>query len=62
MPAVREGSAAWDRAIAVARIADKGLWESPAEGAVFFHARHVSPGWSRTKTRLAQIDRHIFYR
>ncbi|MBY0342654.1 MAG: cell wall hydrolase [Sphingomonadales bacterium] len=62
MPAVREGTAAWTRAIAVARIADKGLWESPAEDAVFFHARHVSPGWSRTKTRLAQIDRHIFYR
>ena len=62
MPAVREGSAAWDRAVAVAQIADKGLWESPAEDAVFFHARHVSPGWSRTKTRLAQIDRHIFYR
>ena len=62
MPAVREGTAAWTRAIAVARIADKGLWESPADDAVFFHARHVSPGWSRTKTRLAQIDRHIFYR
>ncbi len=62
MPAVREGSRAWDRAVAVAQIAHKGLWESEAEGAVFFHARHVNPGWSRTKTRLAQIDRHVFYR
>ena len=62
MPAVREGTAAWDRAVAVAQIADKGLWESEAEGAVFFHARYVKPGWSRTKTRLAQIDTHIFYR
>ena len=62
MPAVREGSAAWNRAVAVAHIADKGLWESEAEGAVFFHARYVKPGWSRTKTRLAQIDTHIFYR
>ena len=33
-----------------------------AGDAVFFHARYVSPGWSRTKTRLAQIDTHIFYR
>jgi spore germination cell wall hydrolase CwlJ-like protein len=29
---------------------------------VFFHARYVKPGWSRNKTRLAQIDTHIFYR
>lgn len=62
MPAVREGSAAWERAVAVAHIADKGLWESEAGRAVFFHARYVKPGWSRSKTRLAQIDTHIFYR
>jgi hypothetical protein len=62
MPAVREGSTAWERAVAVAHIADKGLWESEAGRAVFFHARYVKPGWSRTKTRLAQIDTHIFYR
>ena len=62
MPAVREGSAAWERAVAIAHIADKGLWESEAEGAVFFHARYVKPGGTRSKTRLAQIDTHIFYR
>ena len=62
MPAVSEGSAAWQRAIAIARIAHQGLWESPAEDAVFFHAKYVRPGWTRTKTRLAQIDTHIFYR
>jgi spore germination cell wall hydrolase CwlJ-like protein len=62
MPQVREGSAAWNRAVAVAQIAHKGLWESEAGNAVFFHARYVRPGWSHTKTRLAQIDTHIFYR
>ncbi|WP_296306564.1 cell wall hydrolase [Erythrobacter sp.] len=62
MPAIREASAAWDRAVAVAHIADKGLWESAAGRAVFFHARYVKPGWTRSKTRLAQIDTHIFYR
>jgi hypothetical protein len=62
MPRLPEGTAAWDRAVAVAQIADKGLWESEAEGAVFFHSSRVRPGWSRTKTRLAQIDTHIFYR
>ena len=62
MPAVREGSPAWTRAVAVAHIAHQGLWDSEAGNAVFFHARYVKPGWSRTKTRLAQIDTHIFYR
>ena len=62
MPAARESSPAWGRAVAIARIAHQGLWESEAGNAVFFHARYVSPGWSRTKTRLAQIDTHIFYR
>lgn len=62
MPQVRTGSPAWERAIAVARIAHQGMWESEAGDAVFFHARYVKPGWSRTKTRLAQIDTHIFYR
>lgn len=62
MPRIREGSAAWDRAVAVAHIAHRGLWDSEAANAVFFHARYVRPGWSRTKTRLAQIDTHIFYR
>lgn len=62
MPAIRTGSAAWERAIAVAQIADKGLWESQAGEAVFFHAKYVRPSWSQRKTRLAQIDTHIFYR
>jgi hypothetical protein len=62
MPQVRDGSAAWARAVAIAQIAHRGLWESEAGDAVFFHARYVSPGWSRTKTRLARIDTHIFYR
>ncbi|MFO6431200.1 cell wall hydrolase [Erythrobacter sp. W302b] len=62
MPAIRTGTAAWDRAVAVAQIAHQGLWESEAGNAVFFHARYVRPSWSRTKTRLAQIDTHIFYR
>ena len=62
MPAIHTGSAAWERAVAVAQIAHKGLWESPAGEAVFFHAKYVRPSWSQRKTRLAQIDTHIFYR
>ena len=62
MPAAPTGSAAWARAVAIAQIAHKGLWASEVGEAVFFHARYVRPGWSHTKTRLAQIDTHIFYR
>lgn len=62
MPQVRTASPSWARAVAIAQIAHQGMWESQAGEAVFFHARYVKPGWSRTKTRLAQIDTHIFYR
>lgn len=62
MPAAPTGSVAWARAVAIAQIAHKGLWDSEVGEAVFFHARYVRPGWSHTKTRLAQIDTHIFYR
>ncbi len=59
MPAIREG-AQWNNAIAIAQIARDGSWKNHAPGALFFHARYVSPGWR--KTRIAQIDNHIFYR
>ncbi len=59
MPAVREGTQ-WSNAVAIAQIARDGSWKNHAPGAMFFHARYVSPGWR--KTRIAQIDNHIFYR
>lgn len=59
MPAVREGKL-WSNAVAVALIARDGSWKTQAPGALFFHARYVSPGWR--KARIAQIDNHIFYR
>ncbi|WP_371815488.1 cell wall hydrolase [Erythrobacter sp. JK5] len=62
MPRIRTGSAAWDRAKAIARIAHEDLWDSEAGDAVYFHAKYVRPSWSRRKTRTAQIDTHIFYR
>ncbi|WP_299195798.1 cell wall hydrolase [uncultured Erythrobacter sp.] len=62
MPQINTSSAAWDRAVSVARIAHDGLWESEAADAVYFHADYVRPRWSRSKTRLTQIDTHVFYR
>ncbi|AZI36014.1 putative hydrolase [Caenibius tardaugens NBRC 16725] len=60
MPAIRTGSAAWRTAKAIAQIAHEGSWKSPAQGALFFHARYVSPRWRLQ--RVAQVHNHVFYR
>ena len=60
MPTIRTRNAAWRKAVAVAQIADSDAWESPAEGALFFHATRVRPGWRLT--RIARVDNHVFYR
>jgi spore germination cell wall hydrolase CwlJ-like protein len=60
MPNIDKGSQNWRNAIAISKIALDGAWKSPVEGALFFHARRVSPGWRLT--RLGTIDNHIFYR
>lgn len=62
MPAINTSKATWRRAKAVARIAHENLWQSEASEAVYFHANYVRPKWSRKKTRVAQIDTHVFYR
>lgn len=62
MPRIKTGSAAWDRAKAIAHIAHDSLWDSEVGDAVYFHATYVRPKWSYRKTRTAKIDTHIFYR
>jgi len=61
MPAVAAQSATWRKAVAVARIAHAGQLKTPAEGALYFHAKHVRPNWA-SHAKLAQIENHIFYR
>lgn len=60
LPFIKKQSVDWKEAVAVAQIAHQGTWRSPVEGALFFHATYVSPGWRLT--RLARVDNHIFYR
>lgn len=60
MPAINTASQDWREAVAIAQIADANAWRSPAEGALFFHATHVSPRWRLT--RVARVENHIFYR
>jgi hypothetical protein len=60
MPRIDTGSQHWHNAVAISQIALDNSWKSPVEGALFFHARYVSPGW-RLK-RVGTIDNHVFYR
>ncbi|OYX45837.1 MAG: hypothetical protein B7Y87_03385 [Sphingomonadales bacterium 32-64-22] len=60
MPSIRTSSAAWRNAKAIARIVHEGLWDSPVDDALYFHAASVKPNWRRA--RIARVDSHIFYR
>lgn len=60
MPSINTSSRDWREAVAIARIAHANGWRSPVEGALYFHAARVSPGWRLT--RIARLDNHVFYR
>ncbi len=60
MPAINRGSRDWANAVKIAKIAHDNAWPSQVEGALFFHARYVSPGWRLR--RVGTIDNHVFYR
>jgi spore germination cell wall hydrolase CwlJ-like protein len=60
LPSVSHANKQWQTAVAIAKIVDQNLKESPAGDALFFHARYVTAGW-RAK-RVASIGNHIFYR
>ena len=62
MPRINTASRAWEKAKKLALIAHQDAWESEIDGALYFHARYVAPGWRNRMTKLAQIDNHIFYR
>lgn len=62
IPTADETSAAWQRAQAIAEIAQQNLWQTKAADALYFHATYVNPSWRRQKQLVAQIDTHIFYR
>ena len=60
MPGIAKGSKQWKNAVAIAQIAHSGTWRSPVEGALYFHAAYVSPGWHLK--RVGRIENHVFYR
>ena len=50
----------WQNAVAVAKIVDQKLHGSAVPGALFFHAKRVSPRWRLS--RLGSVGNHVFYR
>lgn len=60
LPSANTSSRAWRTAVAVAQVAMDDSWGNPVPGALFFHARYVSPGWRMAK--VGSVGNHIFYR
>ena len=60
IPHAPRDSAAWQRSVAIAYIAQNRLAEATGQDSLFFHATYVRPGWGRP--RIARIGNHIFYR
>ncbi len=62
IPEPNRASAAWSRAVAIARIAMDNLHDVTGDDSLFFHATYVRPSWGRPSARIARIGNHIFYR
>lgn len=60
LPSVPKGSQQWKTAVAVAKIVADDMVEDVVPRALFFHARHVSPGWKLK--RISSVGNHVFYR
>jgi N-acetylmuramoyl-L-alanine amidase len=60
LPHVAHSNRQWQTAVAIAKIVDEGLKDPGIHGALFFHARYVSPGWHLKQ--VASIGNHVFFR
>jgi len=52
---------AWEQSMEIARSVLSGETDDPTDGATFYHATHVRPGW-RNVVKTKRINNHIFYR
>jgi spore germination cell wall hydrolase CwlJ-like protein len=54
-------SAAWEKSVAIARIAGGKLADRLAENVLWYHADYVAPSWGKRLDKQAKIGLHIFY-
>lgn len=59
-PHISPDNRQWQTAVAIAKIVDRGLKDSVAENALYFHAKRVHPGWHFRQ--VASIGNHVFFR
>ena len=51
----------WIQARKIAELVYNDSYEPKLEGALFYHAHYIKPGWARNKKPITRIGRHIFY-
>lgn len=61
MPAADRASEAWQRAVAIARIAEERTMRVLPETVLWYHANYVAPRWRRHLAQSARIGLHVFY-
>lgn len=61
LPAADRASDAWQRAVAIARVAEEGAMRVLPDTVLWYHARYVTPRWRRHLAESARIGLHIFY-
>ena len=61
-PYVDTGSAAWQKAEAVAELAASNVVPSVGSDVLWYHADYVAPNWRHSLQEVQQIGAHIFYR
>ena len=61
-PLAPEDGPAWRQALTVASAVYDDVHAPLVPGALFYHATNIRPGWSRSRTVVATIGKHIFYR
>jgi len=50
------------RATRIAELVLSRTIMDPTEGSTFYHADYVLPSWASTKSRVVQINQHVFYK
>jgi hypothetical protein len=61
IPPANRASEAWQRAVAIARIAQAGASRLLPQDVLWYHADYVAPSWGRRLARSTKIGLHIFY-
>ena len=62
-PGTPKEKEAWNTAVQIAHsLVKKKATNDITDGATYFHANYVSPGWGKRFTKTAVVGKHVFYR